>query len=103
MNERVIYQHDAERRLKEWGPRIKELKVKAKTLEANARKSFYERIEKLLVAKRNVESELKKMKSAGTEAWVDVKIGVDKALEEIDNGFKSAIRRLKEIKEKAEA
>ena len=41
------------------------------------------------------------MRSAGADAWIGIKTGIDKAFEEIDHGFKSAAAKLKDLKEKA--
>jgi hypothetical protein len=103
MDEKVVYEREAESKLRELDDRIQGLKARAKDLEGKAKKGYHDRVEKLLLKKNEVEDDLKKMKDAGAGAWGDIKTGIDKAFEEIDQGFKSAVSRLKKKKEPEDA
>jgi hypothetical protein len=98
MNERVVYEHETESKLKKLDSEIKGLKNSAKVLEAKAKREYYYKIEKLLEKKQKVEEDYRKMVSAGNEVWIDIKMGIDNAFKEIEHGFNSAKETLEEIK-----
>jgi hypothetical protein len=93
--EKKEYQRTAEIKLGELDAKIDGLTAKAKGLEAKAREKFYKRIGKLQSQKVSVEQKLKELKNESGEAWDDIKTGVENAIEDLDEGFRTAAARFK--------
>ncbi len=81
--------------LKTWQAEIDRLKAKAAESEARARSEYYKEISNLEMKKNDLSDQLEKMKTAGEEAWGDMKTGLQKAWRELDESFRNALEKFK--------
>ena len=90
------YQEKIEAQLKEFAAKIEILAVKAEKAKAEAKVKYYEQIEGLRAKQEAVRQKLQSLKEPGTEAWGDLKKGIDSALADLKVAVQSAVSRFKE-------
>jgi hypothetical protein len=95
MEDKNMYQKNAELKLGELDAKIDGLVAKAKGLEANVREGYFKKLEKLQSQKVAAQQKLRELKGESKEAWGDVKTSFEKALKDLDEGFRSAAARFK--------
>jgi murein L,D-transpeptidase YcbB/YkuD len=96
LEKKKAYQEKIEAQLKDWGPKIDALKVKADKTKADAQAIYKQQIENLWMKQEAARQKLQKIKDSGEEAWGELKVGLDKALEDLKEAFdrsKSKFRR----------
>jgi hypothetical protein len=89
------YQKKIETKLRESDVRIDELKAKAEKAGAELKVELNKVIKDLLAEKENIQKNLDKLKSVGAEAWIDIKSGIDAALEDLEKAYERARSRFK--------
>lgn len=94
-NRRKVYEEKIDAQIKEWNAQIDLLKAKADKAKAEAKIDFYKTIDALQHKQEEARTKLKELKTAGDEAWEDVKNGVEKAWAEIRIAYKEAASRFK--------
>jgi len=82
-------------KLKEWDAEIDILEVKAQEKEAVAKMEYTKRIKELQDKKEEAQQKLEEVKNANKEAWEELKIGAEKAMDDISDSFKSVMDKLK--------
>lgn len=75
--------------------KIAELKVQAEQAGAEAKARLQPQIDELRRKSETVQKQLDKVKAATPAVWNDIKSGVNKALEELQDAFEKARERLK--------
>jgi hypothetical protein len=94
-NRRKAYEEKIDAQLKEWNAQIDLLKAKADKAKAEAKIDYYKTIDALQHKQEEARTKLKELKTAGDEAWEDVKKGAEKAWAEIKTAYKDAASRFK--------
>jgi predicted ATP-binding protein involved in virulence len=94
-NRRKAYEEKIDAQLKEWNAQIDLLKAKADKAKAEAKIDYYKTIDALQHKQEEARTKLKELKTAGDEAWEDVKKGAEKAWAEIRIAYKDATSRFK--------
>jgi hypothetical protein len=94
-NRRKVYEEKIDAQIKEWNAQIDLLKAKADKAKAEAKIDFYKTIDALQQKQEEAKAKLKELKTAGDEAWEDVKKGAEKAWADIRKAYKDATSRFK--------
>lgn len=92
---RKDYQQGAEARLKALDGRIEELRLRAESSAANAKQDVRRRISDLREKRTAAQLKLDELKSSTRDAWGDLKTGVDRSLEDVEESYKDALSRFK--------
>lgn len=87
------YQKKLQAKLDEWQADIDKLRAKAKVAEADAKAKYEEQIEQLKTHREKLESDLKGLQNAQSDAWNDMKAGVDKAWDDMSKAMQDAWKR----------
>lgn len=93
MSEKDAYVKKLEARIDEWNAEISKLAAKSRNLEADAALTYHKEIDGLRRRQQDVREELLKLRESSDGAWEDVKAGVQRSYEEMENAIKSAIKR----------
>jgi nucleotide-binding universal stress UspA family protein len=89
------YQEKIEAQMKEWGVQIALWKAKAEESTAEAKAAYLKQIEELKNKEESAKHKLRELKESGGEAWEEVKVGLEKALEDLKQAFNLARGRFK--------
>lgn len=92
-NTRDAYVNKMKAKLDEWNADIAKLEAKARQKEADAQQQYQARIASLKEKRESVEETLDKMRRAGTDAWDDLKAGVENAADSLGEALRSARSR----------
>ncbi len=90
LQQKQEYQKKMESELAELSKRIDELKGKAKTAKQEAAAKLEGTIAELKKKQEAAEKQLPEVGSATSKAWVEVKAGADKAMDELKKAYESA-------------
>ena len=94
-DKRKAYEEKLDAQLKEWNAQIALLKAKAENAKADAKIDYYKTIEALEHKQDEAKTKLQELKTAGDEAWEDVKAGAEKVWAEVKTAYHDAISRFK--------
>ena len=94
-DKRKAYEEKFDVQLKEWNEQITLLKAKAENAKADAKIDYYKAIEALEHKQDKAKRKLQKLKTAGDEAWEDVKAGAEKTWVEGKTAYHDAASRFK--------
>jgi len=92
---RKAYEEKLDAQLKEWSAEIALLKAKAEKARAEVKIEFYKTLETLQGKQDVARTKLKELRSAGDDAWEDVKAGAENVWTEIKAVFQNAASRFK--------
>jgi multidrug resistance efflux pump len=92
---RKAYEEKLDAQLEEWNAQIALLKARADKAKAEAKIEYYNTIESLQNKKDEAGAKLDVLKTAGDEAWEDLKIGAEKPWNEVKTAFHDAISKFK--------
>jgi nucleotide-binding universal stress UspA family protein len=95
LEKKKAYQEKIEAQLKDWEPKIDALKTKADKVKTDAQLTYKEQIEILRQKQEAARQKLRELKDSGEDAWGEVKVGVDKAIEDIKEAFSRAKAKFK--------
>jgi len=95
INKRKAYEEKLEAQLEEWNAQIALLKARADKAKAEAKIEYYKTIEGLQHKENEARAKLHELKTAGDAACEDLKIGAEKAWDEVKAAFHSAALKLK--------
>ena len=73
--------------MKEWEPKIDVLKAKEDKAKTDGQAMYKEQIEHLRMKQEAAQQKLQELKGSGEEAWGELKVGLDKALEDLKEAF----------------
>ncbi|HSB06750.1 MAG TPA: universal stress protein [Thermodesulfobacteriota bacterium] len=90
------YQEKIETQLKEWEPKIDALKTKADKAKTDAQAMYKEQVENLRTKQEAARQKLQELRDSGGEAWEEVKVGLDKAIEDLKQTFNRARSKFRE-------
>ena len=94
-DKRKAYEEKLDAQLKEWNAQIALLKAMAENAKADAKVDHYKTIETLQAKQDAAKTKLQELRSAGDDAWEDVKTGAEHVWTEIKAAFQSAASRFK--------
>jgi hypothetical protein len=94
-NKRKAYEEKLDAQLKEWSAQISLLKAKADNAKADAKIDYYKTIEALQGKQKEAKTKLQELKTAGDEAWEDIKKGAEKVWAEAKTAYHDASSRFK--------
>ena len=94
-DKRKAFEEKFDAQLKEWSAEIALLKAKADKAKAEVKIEYYKTIETLQGKQDVAGTKLKELRSAGDDAWEDVKAGAENVWTEIKTVFQNAASRFK--------
>lgn len=86
---------DFQERLDELSKKVDELKEKAKHATGDAGKIYRSAISDLESKRDVAQKKLKELGSASSGAWQEIKVGVDKAYDELQKAYKEAVAKFR--------
>ena len=97
MNEekRKAYLDKVEAQFHEWDAELTLLEAKADRTKAEAKVKYLEEIERLKANRQELKEKVRKLKESGSEAWDDVKTGLESSWNELKAGLKNALDAFK--------
>ena len=94
-DKRKAYEEKYDAQLKEWSAEIALLKAKADKAKAEAKIEYYKTIETLQAKQDAARMKLQELRTAGDDAWEDLKKGAENVWTEVKTAFQSATSRFK--------
>jgi len=94
-DKRKAYEQKLDAQLDEWNAQIDLLKARADKAEAEAKIEYYKTIDTLQHKQAEVRTKLHELKTAGDEAWEDLKTGAGKAWAEVEAAFHQPTSKFK--------
>ena len=94
-DKRKAYEEKIDAQLEEWNAQIALLRARADKARAGAKIEYNKTIETLQRKQDEARIKLHELKTAGDEAWEDLKIGAEKAWAEVKTAFHDAISKFK--------
>jgi hypothetical protein len=94
-DKRKAYEEKLEAQLKEWSAQLALLKARADKATAEAKIEYYKTIEALQRKQNDAKAKLRELKTAGDEAWEDLKAGAEKVWAEVKAAYHDASSRFK--------
>jgi len=95
MNEKDAFEEKMDAKFREWRAKTEQLKAKKDQLDAEAKLEAERRIHELETKQESARQKLDELKLAGTDAWADLRTGVENAWSEISSAFESASTHFK--------
>ena len=95
MSVKDTYLNQMQAQLREEDAKIQQLKARADKAQAEAKISYYEQIETLRSKQAAAQQKLLELKSSGDNAWEHLKLGVDRACNDLKLAFDDASAKLK--------
>ena len=92
-DKRKAYEEKLDAQVNEWSAQITLLKAKAENAKADAKIDYYKSIEALEHKQGEAKAKLKELKTAGDEAWEDVKAGLEKSWSEVKTAYHDAVSK----------
>jgi hypothetical protein len=92
-DKRKAYEKKLDAQLSELTAQIELLKAKADKAKVEAKIDYYKSIEAIQHKQSDVKVKLQELRSAGDEAWEDVKTGAEKAWAEVKTAYHAASSR----------
>ncbi len=94
-DKRKAYEEKLDAQLKEWSAQIALFKAKADNAKADAKIEYHKTIDALQRKQNEANTKLRELKTAGDDAWEDIKKGAEKAWAEVKTAFHDASSRFK--------
>lgn len=93
MVDRDAYVKKLQAKLDEWNAEIDKLEAKARSAQADTQRVMNERLADLRSKRDDIAAKLKELRTAGGEAWQDLKAGADLAWQSLREALESAKAR----------
>lgn len=93
MSKKDAYLEKLHAKLDEWNAEIDKLKAKLDAAGAEKRVEYQEQIQNLKQKQKEVEQKMATIRSAGGDAWEDLKKGVESAWDAMESAMKAAKSR----------
>ena len=103
MGLKEAYQEKIEAELQEWNARINELKARAANAKADAKIDLYNRIDILRAKLEAVQAKLQELKQGGAEKWDEIRLALDKDLDNLKTTWESTRPQREHFQEQIEA
>lgn len=94
-DKRKAYEEKLDAQMEEWNAQIALLKARADKGKAEAKIEYYKTIEALQHKQDEARTKLHELKTAGDEAWEDLKTGAENVWAEVRAAFHDAISKFK--------
>lgn len=95
MSTKEAYEKKLQAQLDEWSAEIDKLKAKANAAEADAQLEYQRKVDELRSMQETASTQLAELKAAGSDAWEEMKDGIDKAWSSLESTLKSAASKFK--------
>jgi len=95
------YQEKIDAKLKKWRAEIDKLKADSREAKADAKLEYQHQIDELSSKQKAAEQRFNELKRAGADSWEDMKTGIDKALNALQQSFERASQRVRKVGEKS--
>ncbi len=96
MDEKESYIIKMEERLRNLGKQVDEMMWKTKNFPRKAHKSFKRSAEKFRDSRKAVTDKLGEIRNTSGKSWKDLTQGLEKGINELEKGFKSAVQEFKQ-------
>lgn len=96
LEKKKAYQEKIDVQLKEWTAKIDALKAKADKAKADAQVIYKKKVENLRAQQEAARGKFQELKDSGEDAWEEIKVGLDNALEDLKGAFNRAKSKFKE-------
>jgi predicted RNase H-like nuclease (RuvC/YqgF family) len=83
-------QAEMRRKLDDYKQKIEQLRSETETLSAEAKAEVKRRLEELRTKQQAAEQKLSQLKSSSGKAWNDIKQGLDRAVDDLEQAYKNA-------------
>ena len=93
MDEKDAYRQKAEARLDQWRAEIDKLQARAAEASADTRIEYEKRLKTLREKQQEMRRQLDELSAAGSDAWQDVKSGLDSAWDDLQASIRNARER----------
>lgn len=95
MDEKQAYAQKLQAQLDEWNAEIDKLRAKAAKAEAEAEIHYAKQIQELEQQQQEAKARLRELEQSSTEAWRDLKVGLDSAWQRLGESVRAASSRFK--------
>jgi predicted nuclease with TOPRIM domain len=95
MDLKQAYADKMDAQLRQWQAKIDALQAKADQAEAEQKIRYHEQIELLRTKQQQLEEKLEQLRSAGADAWEELKGGVELAWHELETAAQRAAEKFK--------
>jgi uncharacterized phage infection (PIP) family protein YhgE len=79
----------------EWDTKLDELKKKAMQASDDLKKDYSGIAEDIKIRRAEAEKKIEELKKSGTEGWAELKIGAEKAVDDLSEAIKKAVSKFK--------
>lgn len=93
MKSREEYIQSLHNKIDKWNMEIDRLSAQKDKVEANSRLELQKQINTLKQKRAEIKQQVDKISKSSTEAWEDLKIGIDSAWESMNEAVDSAVSR----------
>jgi len=93
MSKKDEYINKMEAQMREWSTEVDKLKAKADGAKADMKIKYLDEIEALNKNRAETEEKLQQLRTAGEDAWDDLKSGLEKSYTNLKEALKSAASR----------
>lgn len=94
MESKQAYEQKMQAKIDQWRSEMDRLKAKASEADADARIEYEKQMDNLKEKQKEAAARLNELRDAGSEAWDEMKSGVEKAARELGDAFASATEKL---------
>ena len=89
--EKEAFQNKLESKISEYDQNLDELKAKAQAMSADAQTEINQKIATLEAQKDALSKKAEELKATSADAWKEMSIGIDKALDELETSYQEAV------------
>ena len=95
MDKRSVYMDKIEASLAKYNAKLDVMKAEAAELKADMKLEYLSQVDNLEKKRDNLKAKYGQLKETGGHGWEDVKVGTEKAWNEMKDSFEKAISRFK--------
>jgi len=95
-NKREIYQKKMKTKLDQINAQIDSYVAQFEETKADIELSVREQIDELIDQQNTVEQKFEKFKSSGQDAWLELRSGLDDAIDELEMSYNQAVEQMAE-------
>ena len=92
MEQKKAYEEELATKLDEYGQKIEALKAQLMTMQGEAQQDMQEKIDSLHAKVEDMKSKALELQNASDAAWDDLKAGLDKAEDDLEEAFTTAMQ-----------
>ena len=95
MNKRNLYMEKIDAKLTQYNAKLAQMKGKAAEVHVDMKLEYLNQVEYLEKKRNEIMNNHKQLKTASEHGWEDVKVGTEKAWNELEESFDKAVARFK--------